>query len=204
MPDPSTARSGGDSLKSGPRGPKGEGGKPFLKAVAAEDPLRSMPLNADAERAALSCMLLDPVTIIPKAIESMNAEFFYIPAHRVIFETLLHLYKTRPGGTLDLIVLNTELSNQGRLDAVGGPKTLADLLDDVPTTALFDDYVGFLKEKFVSGASSRTAPPASPRPTTAPRARRTSSTPSRSASSRSGTRPRSRRASRRCACTSSR
>jgi replicative DNA helicase len=149
MPDPSTARSGGDSLKSGPRGPKGEGGKPFLKAVAAEDPLRSMPLNADAERAALSCMLLDPVTIIPKAIESMNAEFFYIPAHRVIFETLLHLYKTRPGGTLDLIVLNTELSNQGRLDAVGGPKTLADLLDDVPTTALFDDYVGFLKEKFV-------------------------------------------------------
>jgi len=149
MPDPSTARSGGDSLKSGPRGPKGEGGKPFLKSVPAEDALRSMPVNADAERAALSCMLLDPATIIPKAIESMNPEFFYLPAHRVIFESLLHLYKTRPGGALDLIVLTTELSNQGRLEAVGGPKTLADLLDDVPTTALFDDYVGFLKEKFV-------------------------------------------------------
>jgi len=108
-----------------------------------------MPVNPDAERAALSCMLLDPATVIPKAIESMNPGYFYIPAHRVIFETLLHLYKTRPGGTLDLIVLNTELSNQGKLEAVGGPKTVADLLDDVPTTALFDDYVGFLKEKFV-------------------------------------------------------
>lgn len=152
MPDSSPARSGGDSLKAGPKGPKGpkgESNKPALRAVAAEDPLRSMPLNADAERAALSCMLLDPVAIIPKALESMNPEFFYIPAHRVIFEVLLHLYKTRPGGMLDLIVLTTELSNQGRLDAVGGPKTLADLLDDVPTTALFDDYVGFLKEKFV-------------------------------------------------------
>lgn len=149
MPDSSSARSGGDSLKSGPRGPKGEGGKPFLKAVSAEDPLRSMPLNADAEKAALSCMLLDPVTIIPKALEKLNPGYFYIPAHRIIFETLLHLYKTRPEGKLDLIVLNTELSNQQKLDAVGGPKMLADLLDDVPTTALFDDYAGFLKEKFI-------------------------------------------------------
>lgn len=151
MPDPNAARSGGDSLKSGPRG-KGEGGKPFSKgpvAGAVEDPLRSMPLNADAERAALSCMLLDPVTIIPKAIEKLAPGYFYIPAHRVLFETLLHLYKTRPEGKLDIIVLNTELANQGKLDAVGGPKTAADLLDDVPTTALFDDYAGFLKEKFV-------------------------------------------------------
>ncbi len=149
MPDPSSTHGGGASLKSGPKGSKGEGGKPFQKTVSAEDPLRSMPVNPDAERAALSCMLMDPVTIIPKAIEKLSAGYFYIPAHRVIFETLLHLYKTRPEGKLDLIVLNTELSNQGKLDAVGGPKTLADLLDDVPTTALFDDYAGFLKEKFI-------------------------------------------------------
>lgn len=96
-----------------------------------------------------SCMLLDPVTIIPKAIERLSPGYFYIPAHKIIFEALLHLYKTRPEGKLDLIVLNTELANQGTLDAVGGPKTLADLLDDVPTIALFDDYAEFLKEKFI-------------------------------------------------------
>lgn len=156
MPDYSSSGSGGssyqkggDSLKTGPKGQKGENGKSFQKTSSAEDSLRSMPLNADAERAALSCMLLDPVTIIPKAIEKLAPGYFYIPAHRIIFETLLHLYKTRPEGKLDLIVLNTELSKQGKLDAVGGPKTLADLLDDVPTTALFDDYSEFLKEKFV-------------------------------------------------------
>jgi replicative DNA helicase len=155
MPDQSSSgggvasyKKGGDSLKTGPNGKRGDG-KPFSRAGSGEDLLKSMPVNADAERAALSCMLLDPVTIIPKAIEKLAAGYFYIPAHRIIFEALLHLYKTRPEGKLDLIVLNTELSNQGTLDAVGGPKTIADLLDDVPTTALFDDYAEFLKEKFI-------------------------------------------------------
>lgn len=153
MPDPSSAggstsyKKGGDSLKTGPNGKRGDA-KPFTRS-AGEDLLKSMPLNADAERAALSCMLLDPVTIIPKAIEKLASGYFYIPAHRIIFEALLHLYKTRPEGKLDLIVLNTELAKQGTLDAVGGPKTIADLLDDVPTTALFDDYAEFLKEKFI-------------------------------------------------------
>ncbi len=149
MPDPSTANGGGGSLKNGPKRSKDEGGKPFSKTLSPEDPLRSMPSNPDAERAVLSCMLLDPATIIPKAIEKLGPGYFYLPAHRIVFEALLHLYKTRPEGKLDLIVLNTELSNRDQLDAVGGPKTLADLLDEVPTTALFDDYAAFLKEKFV-------------------------------------------------------
>ncbi len=142
----------GDSLKSGPgkykKGDK-KGGKPGIKPGSPEDSLRSMPVNADAERAALSCMLLDPNDIIPKALEKMNPDFFYVPAHKEIFKTLLHLYKTRPEGKLDMVVLTTELRDTEKLDAVGGPKMLADLVDDVPTTALFEDYAGFLKEKFV-------------------------------------------------------
>ena len=141
------------SLKSGPSNGKQknwkEGKRNFKKTTNPDDPLRSMPLNADAERAALSCMLRDPVEIIPKAIERLSPAFFYVPAHRVIFETLLHLYQTRPGGKLDLIVLNSELSDKEQMDAVGGPKAVAELMDDVPTTALFDDYADFLKEKFV-------------------------------------------------------
>ncbi len=145
----------GDSLKSGPGGKgnkkdwvKGKG-KKSIKPGSPEDALRSMPSNADAERAALSCMLRDPVNIIPKAIEKLASGYFYIPAHRVIFEALLHLYKTRPEGKLDLIVLNTELTNKEQIDNVGGPRAVAELMDDVPTTALFDDYAEFLKEKFV-------------------------------------------------------
>lgn len=153
MPDtsaqPHHKKSEGDSLKSGPKFKKDGDFKPSIKPGSAEDSLRSMPVNADAERAALSCMLLDPSTIIPKAIEKLSPGYFYIPANRIIFEALLHLYKTRHEGKLDLIVLGTELDQRGQLEAVGGGKALADLLDDVPTTALFDDYAEFLKEKFI-------------------------------------------------------
>jgi len=135
-----------DSLRDGP---KGRSERPAPQQGTPEDALRSMPLSEDAEKAALSCMLQDPSKIIPMAIEKLAAGYFYLPAHQIIFTTLLHLYKTRPQGRLDLVVLTNELDQQGQLDAVGGRSTLADLLDDVPTTALFDDYAGFLKEKFV-------------------------------------------------------
>ena len=138
MPDSNYPSSGGfqkgkgsDSLKSGPG--KGNRNEREIKPGSSDDPLRSMPLNADAERAALSCMLMDPSNIIPIAIEKMSPGFFYIPAHHTIYECLLHLYKSRPGGALDLIVLSTELDQRGQLDSVGGPKALADLLDDVIT-----------------------------------------------------------------------
>ncbi|MEX2580876.1 MAG: replicative DNA helicase [Verrucomicrobiales bacterium] len=160
MPDPASSTSNpstkahhvaadGDSLKKGPHGSRGDDRRSPVRSGGAEDSLRSMPLNVDAERAALSCMLIDPNTIIPKALEKLAPGYFYIPAHRIIFEALLHLYKTRPEGKIDLVVLNTELDQRGQLEAVGGGKTLADLMDDVPTTALFEDYAGFLKEKFV-------------------------------------------------------
>tara|TARA_B100001093_G_scaffold518410_1_gene603095 strand:- start:6127 stop:7629 length:1503 start_codon:yes stop_codon:yes gene_type:complete len=137
------------SFKKGPVNEGGKGSKVEKGFGKADSALRSMPLNADAERAALSCMLLDPSGIIPKAIEKMSSQFFYVPAHRIIYETLLDLYKNRPGGTMDLVVLTTELSNKEQLEAVGGAAALAELLSDVPTTALFEDYAGFLKEKFV-------------------------------------------------------
>ena len=75
---------GSDSLKSGPRG--GNRNDREIKPGSSDDPLRSMPLNADAERAALSCMLMDPSNMIPVAIEKMSTGLFYFPAHRILYD----------------------------------------------------------------------------------------------------------------------
>lgn len=139
----------GDSLKNGPKETKNGRRGPAKNQSSIDNVSQSMPLNSDAERAVLSCMLRDPVTIIPKAIEALNSSFFYIPGHRTIFETLLHLYRTKPHGSIDVIMLNSELADRGMIDAVGGPGEVVDLLDDVPTTALFDQYISYLKDKFV-------------------------------------------------------
>ncbi len=136
-----------------PQGGSLKSGKPFNKkkkvANAIDDALRSMPVNAEAERAVLSCMLLDPTSIIPKAVENISPGFFYLPGHRIIFETILHLYKSRPNGELDIITLNAELTDKEQIDQVGGPQFVADLLNELPTTALFDHYLEILKSKFI-------------------------------------------------------
>ncbi|MEO0415945.1 MAG: replicative DNA helicase, partial [Verrucomicrobiota bacterium] len=101
------------------------------------------------ERAVLSCLLKDPTNIIPDAIVKMKPDFFYVPAHRIIYDTILRLYKERPGGNLDVIILNAELKEKNLLDKVGGPRSVLELLDDVPTTAMFGPYAEVLKKKFI-------------------------------------------------------
>ena len=97
----------------------------------------------------LSCMLKDPTNIIPDAITETNREFFYIPAHRIVYELICELYQTRPNGALDVIVLNSELQDRELMEKVGGPRFVAELLDDVPTTAMFGPYCEVLKKKFI-------------------------------------------------------
>ncbi|MCC6884151.1 MAG: replicative DNA helicase [Verrucomicrobiales bacterium] len=128
----------GPSLRGNNQGPK-----------AADDILRSLPVSADTERAALSCMLKDPNDIIGRSVEKMIPDFFYVPSHKVIYETLLDLFRNRPGGEIDLITLNSILTDRGLLEKAGGYGALAELLNDVPTTAFFDQYVEILKEKYV-------------------------------------------------------
>lgn len=140
---PSGEGGGGASFKKG----NDSGGNGFEGTIG--DVLRSMPLNADAERAALSCMLKAPNEVIGKAVELLNSECFYLPAHRILFQTLIELYQERPNGDLDIITLNSSLVDRGLMDQVGGPAAVADLLDDVPSTGFFDHYAELLKEKFV-------------------------------------------------------
>ncbi|MCB1233545.1 MAG: replicative DNA helicase [Verrucomicrobiae bacterium] len=118
-------------------------------ANSAQDVLRSMPVSADAERAVLSCMLKAPNEAIGQAIEMLNTECFYIPANRILYQTLLDLYQDRPQGGLDLITLNAALSDRGQIEQVGGPSAVAELLDDVPSVSMFEYYAEILKAKFV-------------------------------------------------------
>ena len=139
----------GNSLKNGPGKRNKKQAKNVIKPGSAEDILRSMPVDPDAERAVLSCMLKDPVNILPEAATNLKADFFYITANKIIFETITRLYQTRPNGELDIILLNSELADKELMERVGGPKFVAELIDDVPTTAMFHPYVEVLKKKYI-------------------------------------------------------
>ena len=50
-----------------------------------------MPQDIAAEEAVLGAILVNP-SVMPKVVESINAESFYKPAHRYVFEAMLQLF----------------------------------------------------------------------------------------------------------------
>ena len=98
---------------------------------------RIPPHNDDAERAIIGAMLIDE-DAISIAQQFLEAEDFYTPRHRKIYEAILHLFNsgTRP----DLLTLNEELERSGKLDESGGNDYIASLTHAVPSSANAEYY----------------------------------------------------------------
>lgn len=106
--------------------------------------LRAMPQNADAERAVLSCAVQWPgECIVPIADAPGGSDIFYQPSHREIWKAIHAIHES--GRAVDTISLSTELDERGKLESVGGPRAVAELLDDVPSVDLLPDYLKFLE-----------------------------------------------------------
>ena len=103
------------------------------------DPIRDRipPHNDDAERAILGAMLID-VGAIVIAQQYLRPVDFYSSRHRKIYEAILSLNDkaTRP----DLLTLNSELEQTGKLDEVGGNDYIASLTHVVPSSANAEYY----------------------------------------------------------------
>jgi len=104
--------------------------------------IQSLPRSIDAEKAVLSCALQDPAEFVPQIHEHL----FYLPAHQIIAKALRDIYDANQGD-VDVILLNRHLTDHGKLEGVGGPRYVVELLDDVPSTSLFSEYVAVLEDK---------------------------------------------------------
>ena len=79
-------------------------------------PNRLPPFNLDAERAVLGCLLLEGA----RAVEALDlpAEAFYLEGHRCLYATMRALAEHT--GVVDLLTVQSELTEVGLLDDVGG------------------------------------------------------------------------------------
>ncbi|MHB8730253.1 MAG: replicative DNA helicase [bacterium] len=105
---------------------------------------RVPPQNLEAEQGVLGSMLLDR-DAIARAIEGLRAEDFYRDAHRVIFQAMVELFER--GEPVDLITVTNRLTQNGKLEDVGGPTYVASLPNMVPTAANVDFYANIVLEK---------------------------------------------------------
>lgn len=107
---------------------------------------RVPPHSLEAERSVLGSMLLEKEAIIA-GTEIIKEDDFYYEGHRMIYEAITSIYtRDEP---VDLITLSEELKKKSQLEAVGGTAYLAELSDQVGTTANIRYYCEIVEEKSI-------------------------------------------------------
>ena len=113
--------------------------------------MKTPPQNTEAERAVLGSILLDTTGRSDGRVmdecrsRGVTPETFYDPANRAIFATMMEMgAASKP---LDALALIEELRRTNKLDAVGGVGYIQSLIDQVPTTAHAEHYIGILRAK---------------------------------------------------------
>jgi replicative DNA helicase len=101
-----------------------------------------LPYNLDAEQGVLGSILIDPEGIV-QVVDSLQPEYFYRDAHRIIYRAIVTLYKQRLPA--DFITLCDELEKQrgekqSNLEIVGGSSYISSLINVVPTSGNIDYY----------------------------------------------------------------
>src|SRR5919202_3629002 len=74
---------------------------PTSPTASAQDIHRTPPHSAEAEQGVLGSMLISPRETIAECVEKINEEYFYVPAHRTIYDVLVDLWNA--GQAIDLI-----------------------------------------------------------------------------------------------------
>ncbi|MBM4149147.1 MAG: replicative DNA helicase [Lentisphaerae bacterium] len=116
---------------------------------AAPDSARAArlpPYSEEAERGVLGCVLLDADRLIDLCIEAqLSADSFYVPAHRIVFETILDLHGR--AGAIDILTVSERLKSIGQLEKIGGAVFLDRIVDATPTSAHAEYYIDIVRQK---------------------------------------------------------
>lgn len=107
------------------------------------DDYRALPNDIDAEKAALGAALISP-NAANAVFTHLSADHFYRPAHRLIFQAIVDLY--RNGQAVDVVSVRAELAKAKKLAEAGGDLYVSDLAAFVPTAANVGFYINRIRE----------------------------------------------------------
>ena len=112
-------------------------------------PVRIPPYSMEAERAVLGAILLSPAKTF-ELLEGMRCspDWFYIEAHRTIFETARGIHQQKGAG-VDAVTVVSALQEAGALDAVGGAPAVERLVEGELVIAHAEYYADILRQKYV-------------------------------------------------------
>lgn len=94
---------------------------------------RSMPWDEEAEVAVLGALTMGDEQAPAIVFELIDESMFYAERHRRVFMAAARLFDK--GDPIEIVTLQSELSNSGELDTIGGLDFLTEIMDAVPTAA---------------------------------------------------------------------
>jgi len=104
---------------------------------------KTLPWNPEAEQSALGAALQNEYAA-DEVAETLNADDFYDRHHAEIFAAILELSNSRI--PVDLITVSEALKRRGTLEAIGGPRFLAELISAVPAPTNVRHYADIVRE----------------------------------------------------------
>lgn len=105
---------------------------------------RIPPHDLVAEQSVLGAVFIAPGTIISLADELVPDDF-YKPANKIVFKTMLSLFKK--GEPIDATTMVSALTNQGQIKEIGGINYVVELVNSTPTSKNVEHYAKLVKEK---------------------------------------------------------
>ncbi|WP_429971707.1 replicative DNA helicase [Fructilactobacillus sp. Tb1] len=102
------------------------------------------PNNADAEKAVLGAVFLNPESIAT-ATEFLTPNEFYRRANQIIFQAMTDL--SDADEVIDAVSVSDKLKGQNQLEDVGGVPYILELVDAVPSAANIEYYAKLVHKK---------------------------------------------------------
>ena len=108
--------------------------------------VEAQPHSVEAERTVIGALLIDPDAII-RVCDFLRPEDFYDPTLRQIFEAIFALYQQHE--PIDFVTVSSKLTDNKKIQEIGGSAFLAQLASDVPTASHIYQYGQIVKTKAV-------------------------------------------------------
>jgi replicative DNA helicase len=102
------------------------------------------PAAPEIEASVLGAMMIEKEAV-PKALELLKTESFYLTSHRLIFEAMLSLFESSE--PIDTVTLYEELKKREQIDEVGGAVYLSQLSQNISSAANIEYHAKIILEK---------------------------------------------------------
>ncbi len=102
------------------------------------------PAAPEIEASVLGAMMIEKEAV-PKALELLKPDSFYLTSHRLIFEAMLSLFESSE--PIDTVTLYEELKKREQIDEVGGAVYLSQLSQNISSAANIEYHAKIILEK---------------------------------------------------------